>query len=162
MIRIIIILLKIIITCLSKEREARTVGNHDDIRRWVYESMRVREYESMKVRDMRPWYYETMKLWDFDNHMMSGTGVRPAIDWVREYDTVRLWDFETMRLNDHTTKRRWDYDNIRLREHETMKRWGYETMRLLDYETSFGALGACLGFSWSLFDSSWGLLGGSC
>ena len=34
-------------------------------------------------------------------------------------------------------------------------------MRLLDYETSFGALGASLGFSWSLFDSSWGLLGGS-
>ena len=42
-----------------------------------------------------------------------------------------------------------------------MKRWGYETMRLLYYETSFGALGAPLGFSWSLFDSSWGLFGGA-
>ena len=28
-------------------------------------------------------------------------------------------------------------------------------------ETSFGALGAPLGFSWSLFDSSWGLFGGA-
>ena len=34
-------------------------------------------------------------------------------------------------------------------------------MRLLDYETSFGALAASLGFSWSLSDSSWSLFGGS-
>ena len=34
-------------------------------------------------------------------------------------------------------------------------------MRLLDCETSFGALGASLGFSWSLFESSWSLFGGS-
>ena len=46
--------------------------------------------------------------------VMSGAGLRPAIDGVREYDMVRRWDFETMRLNDHTTRRRWDYEIMSL------------------------------------------------
>ena len=55
--------------------------------------MRVREYESMEVRamilydNMRPCDYETLR---YDSDMMSGAGLRPAIDEVREYDTVRL------------------------------------------------------------------------
>ena len=47
----------------------------------------------MKVRAMRLFDimilcdYETLR---YDNDMMSGAGLRPAIDGVREYDTVRL------------------------------------------------------------------------
>ena len=61
----------------------------------------------MKVRAMRlfdimrPWDYETLR---YDSDMMSGAGLRPAIDGVREYDMVRRWDFETIRLDDHTTR----------------------------------------------------------
>ena len=47
-----------------------------------------------------------MNLKDEDNDMMSGAGLRPAIDGVREYDMVTQWDFETMRLDDHTTRER--------------------------------------------------------
>ena len=47
-----------------------------------------------------------MKLGDYENDMMSGAGLRPAIDGVREYDMVRRWDFETMRLDGRTTRRR--------------------------------------------------------
>ena len=63
-------------TCSSKGREARTVRNHEDIRRWDYESMRVRGYESMEVRALRLWYYETMKLWNFETMSITWWAAR--------------------------------------------------------------------------------------
>ena len=42
----------------------------------------------------------------FDSDVMSGAGLRPAIDGVREYHMVRRWDFEIMKLDDHAARRR--------------------------------------------------------
>ena len=102
------------------------------MRLWEYESSRVREYESTRYETMRLWDYDTMKLRDYDNDMMSGAGLRPAIDGVREYDMVRLWEFETRRLDDYTTIRRWYYEyyeSLRL-WNETMRLWHDEVMKL--------------------------------
>ena len=54
--------------------------------------------------------------------MMSGAGLRPAIDGVSEYRMVRRWDFEIMRLDDHTIRKRGDYEVMSLCDYEIIRR----------------------------------------
>ena len=52
---------------------------------------------------------------------MSGAGLRPAIDGVREYDLGRRWGFEIMRLDDYTTTRRRDYETMTICDYEIIR-----------------------------------------